>query len=113
MNYNETRIYIERQLVKLGWKVQLGKPSYKKIFQYTGGEEDRVGHLYYKLVSVGSLHPGRVIIDSTVDAAIDDLMRMEDIVGKAKAEGKAGPKSQAELDRISIEQLAKTLDGMP
>jgi DNA-binding response OmpR family regulator len=69
-----------------------------------------VGHLYYKLVSVGSLHPGRVIIDSTVDAAIDDLKRMEDIVGKAKAEGKAGPKSQAELDRISIEQLAKTLE---
>lgn len=110
MNYNETRVYIERQLVKLGWKVQLGKPSYKKIFQYTGGEEDRVGHLYYKLVSVGSLHPGRVIIDSTVDAAIDDLKRMEDIVGKAKAEGKAGRKSQAELDRISIEQLAKTLE---
>jgi len=110
MNYNETRIYIERQLVKLGWKVQLGKASYKKIFQYTGGEEDRVGHLYYKLVSVGSLHPGRVIIDNTVDAAIDDLKRMEDIVDKAKAEGKSGRKSQAELDRISIEQLAKTLE---
>ena len=108
MNNNETRIYIERQLVKLGWKVQLSKASHKKIFQYTGGEEDRVGHLYYKLVSVGSLHPGRVIIDSTVDAAIDDLKRMEDIVEKAK--GKAGRKSQAELDRISIDQLAKTLE---
>src|SRR4030067_1054604 len=110
MNNSETRTYIERQLVKLGWKVQLDKASYKKIFHYTGGEEERVGQLFYKLVSVGSLHPGRVIIDSTVDAAINDLKRMEHIVDKAKAEGKAGPKSQAELDRFSIDQLAKTLE---
>jgi len=110
MNNNETRTYIERQLVKLGWKVQLDKASYKKIFHYTSGEEERVGQLFYKLVSVGSLHPGRVIVDSTVDAAINDLKRMENIVGKAKAEGKAGPKSQAELDRFSIDELAKTLE---
>jgi len=110
MNNSETRIYIQRQLVKLGWKVQLDKGSYKKIFQYTGGEEDRVGQLFYKLVSVGSQHPGRVIVDSTVDAAINDLKRMENIVDKAKAEGKAGPQSRTELDRFSIDQLAKTLE---
>jgi len=110
MNNNETRIYIQRQLVKLGWKVQLDKGSYKKIYQYTGGDEERVGQLFYKLVSVGSLHPGRVIVDSTVDAAINDLKRMENIVDKAKAEGKAGPKSRTELDRFSIDQLAKTLE---
>ena len=110
MNNSETRTYIERQLVKLGWKVQLDKASYKKIFQFTGGEEERVGQLFYKLVSVGSLHPGRVIVDSTVNAAINDLKRMENIVDKAKAEGKAGPKSRTELDRFSIDQLAKTLE---
>jgi len=110
MTNNETRTYIERQLVKLGWKVQLDKASYKKIYHYTGGNEERVGQLFYKLVSVGSLHPGRVIVDGTVDAAINDLKRMETIVDKAKAEGKAGPKSQAELDRFSIDQLAKTLE---
>jgi CheY-like chemotaxis protein len=110
MNYNETRNYIERQLVKLGWKVQLDKAGYKKIFQYSGGQEDRLGHLYYKLVSVGSKQSKREITENTVNAAIDDLMRMDEILDKSKVNDKVVPQNRAEQDRISIDQLARALE---
>lgn len=110
MNYNETRNYIERHLVKLGWQVRLDKAGYKKIYQYTAGQEDRLGQLYYKLVSVGSMQPKREITDATVKAAIDDLKRMDDIVDKAKVTGTTVPQTRSELDRFSIDQLAKTLE---
>jgi len=110
MNHSEIRTYIERQLVKLGWVVKIDKAGYKKIHDFTGGNEERLGQLYYKLVGMGSQQPNREVTDSTVSAAIADLKRMEQIVDKAKAEGRAGPKTRAELDRISIEQLAKELE---
>jgi len=110
MNYNETRNYIERQLVKLGWKVQLDKAGYKKIFQYSGGQEDRLGQLYYKLVSVGSKQSKREITENTVNAAIDDLRRMDEILDKSKVNDKVVPQNRAEQDRISIDQLARALE---
>lgn len=117
MNYSETRSYIERQLVKLGWNVRLEKAGYRKIYEFTGGSEERLGQLYYKLVGMGSQQPERQVTDRTVDAAIADLKRMEQIMDKAKAdggakaEGGARPKSRAELERISIDQLAKELEA--
>jgi len=110
MNHSEIRTYIERQLVKLGWIVKIDKAGYKKIHDFTGGNEERLGQLYYKLVGMGSQQPNREVTDATVSAAIADLKRMEQIVDKAKAEGRSGPKTRAELDRISIEQLAKELE---
>jgi CheY-like chemotaxis protein len=123
MNYNETRSYIDQKLVKLGWQVRLDKIGYKKIFDFTHGDEERLGQLFYKLVGMGSQQPKREITDRTVTAAINDLRRMNDIVDQAKAqakvqaqakvgvEDKAAPKSRVELDRISIEQLAKALES--
>jgi CheY-like chemotaxis protein len=110
MNYSETKSYIERQLVKLGWEVRIDKSGYKKIVEFTHGNEERLGQLYYKLVGMGSQQPMREINDSTVHAAIADLKRMDAIVDKAKTEGRAGPKSRMEMDRISIDQLAKELE---
>ena len=110
MNYNETRTYLERHLVKLGWQVRLDKADYKKIFQFTRGQDDRLDQFYYKLVSVGSRQPKREITDGTVSVAIDDLNRMEEIVEQAKLNGKSGPQSRTELDRYSIDQLAKALE---
>lgn len=111
MNYSETRTYIDRQLVKLGWEVRLDKAGYKKIYDFTGGNEERLGQLYYKLVGMGSQQAKREVTEDTVNAAVADLKRMEQIVDKAKSEGRAGPKTRMEADRISIDELAKALES--
>jgi CheY-like chemotaxis protein len=109
MNLGETKKYIDQQLSSLGWTVQIDGSGYEKIHQHTQGNEDRVIQLYYKLVSLGSKRPKREINGEVVRAAIADLARMPanlDISPGKPSRNNYNP----DQDRLSIDQLARTLE---
>lgn len=109
MNLGETKKYIDQQLSSLGWSVQIDGSGYEKIHQHTQGNEDRVIQLYYKLVSLGSSRPKREINSEIVRAAIDDLTKMSAILDSPQ--GKPSRNFfNPDQDRLTIDQLAKTLE---
>ena len=108
MNLGETKKYIDQQLSSLGWSVQIDGSGYEKIHQHTQGNEDRVTQLYFKLVSLGSKRPKREINGEIVRAAIDDLTKMSAV--PESLQGKPSRNFNPDQDRLSIDQLAKTLE---
>jgi CheY-like chemotaxis protein len=113
MNLDETKRYIDKRLSRLGWAVNLDKPGYLMIHQFSRGYENRLSQLYYKVVSIGSQQPKREVTNDIVEAAIDELVRMSDMLDKSinkNRNNKEHYRNNQENDRLSIEQLAKELE---
>ena len=108
MNLGETKKYIDQQLSSLGWSVQIDGSGYEKIHQHTQGNEDRVTQLYFKLVSLGSKRPKREINSEIVRAAIDDLTKVSAV--PESPQGKPSRNFSPDQDRLTIDQLARTLE---
>jgi CheY-like chemotaxis protein len=108
MNLEETKKYIERRLSDLGWSVRIDKNGFQTIQKYSGGDKERLNHLYYKMVSVGSRQDKREINGETIQVAIEDLKRMDEIVENAPLN--LGQNNRHDFDRVTIEQLASSLE---
>lgn len=113
MNLDETKRYIDKRLNRLGWAVNLDKPGYLMIHQFSRGHESRLSELYSKVVSIGSQQPKREITNDVVEAAIEELARLADMLEKSsKINRNNNPheRNNHQNDRLSIEQLAKELE---
>ena len=108
MNLEETKKYIERRLGDLGWSVRIDRNGFQTIQKYSGGDKERLNHLYYKMVSVGSRQEKREINGETIQVAIEDLKRMDEIVENAPLN--LGQNNRHDFDRVTIEQLASSLE---
>lgn len=109
MTPEETKEYIERRLREMGWAARIDKESYEKIYRFTEGSETGANQVCYKLLSLGSLQASREITDDLISVAIDDLVRVDEIV---KRSGKATTQTvDGEPDVASIEQLAAVLEA--
>lgn len=113
MNLDDTKKYIDKRLNRLGWAVNLDKPGYLMIHQFSRGHEGRLSQLYYKVVSIGSQQASREVTNDVVEAAIDELVRMSDMMDKTLQKNRnnnENKRNNHEQDRLSIEQLAKELE---
>jgi CheY-like chemotaxis protein len=113
MNLDETKKYIDKRLSRLGWAVNLDNPGYLMIHQFSRGHENRLSQLYYKVVSIGSQQPKREVTNDVVEAAIDELVRMSDMLDKTIKKNRNNNEhilNNQQNDRLSIELLAKELE---
>ena len=108
MNLDETRKYIERRMGDVGLNVRIDNSGYQAMQNYTGGDNERLNQLYYKLVSVGSRQEKREVNGVTIQIAIDDLRRMDEFMDHLPMRIEQNDKIDA--DRITIEQLASSLE---
>ena len=113
MNLDETKRYIDKRLNRLGWAVNLDKPGYLMIHQFSRGHEGRLSQLYTKVVSIGSQQPKRIITNDVVEAAIEELVRQSDLMEQSTKKNRNNDKQDRnnhQNDRLSIEELAKQLE---
>lgn len=113
MNLDETKRYIDKRLNRLGWAVNLDKPGYLMIHQFSRGHEGRLSQLYTKVVSIGSQQPKRIITNDVVEAAIEELARLSDLMEQSSKKNRNNDqqdRNNHQNDRLSIEQLAKELE---
>ncbi len=113
MNLDETKRYIDKRLGRLGWAINLDNPGYLMIHQFSRGHESRLSELYSKVVSIGSQQPKREITNDVVEAAIEELARLSDMLEKSSNKNRNNSQHERnnhQNDRLSIEQLAKQLE---
>lgn len=108
MNLEETRKYIERRMSDVGLSIRIDSSGYQAIQNHTRGDNERLNQLYYKLVSVGSRQERREVNGVTIQIAIDDLRRMDEFMDHMPV--KLEQSEKADTDRITIEQLASSLE---
>jgi DNA-binding response OmpR family regulator len=83
------------------------------IHQFCRGHESRLSQLYSKVVSIGSQQPKREITNDVVEAAIEELARLADMLEKSSKKNRNNDqddRNNRQNDRMSIEQLAKELE---
>lgn len=113
MNLDETKRYIDKRLSRLGWAINLDKPGYLMIHQFSRGHENRLSQLYTKVVSIGSQQLKREITNDVVEAAIEELVRLSDMLEKSSNKNRNNnqhDRNNHQNDRLSIEELAKQLE---
>jgi len=109
MTPEETKEYIDHRLQELGLQLQLDGPAYEKIYRFTNGTEAGANKVCFKVLSLCSDDDTRKISGDTLSTAIDELVRVEELMKRsAKSSSR---KANDEIDRVSIEQLAAVLEA--
>lgn len=111
MTLDETKQYIEQRLQDMGWAVSLDKGGYEKVYRYTDGSEVGLNQVYHRLLSLGSLRDQQQITGDLVSVAVEDLAHKKEEPPKRTIKSGMRHAVGQESDRMSIEQLAATLES--
>lgn len=109
MTPEETKEYIHQRLHELGLQVQLDRAGYDKIYRFTNGTESGANKICFKLISLCSEDDARAVSGDVLTTAIDDLVRVEDLIKRPARS--VSRKQNDEADRVSIEKLAAVLEA--